>query len=224
MNKYLVLTSNVGGKDLLLDPKIKYDNCDYFAFVDNPTNLNIWQQFKSYNFSAIDQYTSRRNAKIYKVLSSILFPAYEYIIWQDANHRLKVDPKDIIEKYGDFDLLLFKHPDRNCIYQEMNEIVKRNLDTEENIIRQQRYYLSNGYPINNGLNEMTCFISKNSYTLAQFQLSWWEHICKFSSRDQCSFNFCLWKNGKDLKIKTFSGYANLYAGGSVYFDEIYHLR
>lgn len=224
MNEYLVLTADIGGKDTLLDPPIKFEGCDYIAMVDMDYKTSIWEQFGFYKFSSVDLYSNRRNAKLYKVLSTILFPNYKYIIWQDASHTLKIHPKDIIDEYGDFDLLLFNHPHRNCVYKEMDVIKERRLDNPKIVEEQYQYYLEQGMPRDLGLYEMTCFIKKNDPKITQLELMWWEHICKFSSRDQCSFNYCLWRCGSDIQIKTFNGYANRYAGGNKYFNEHGHNR
>ncbi len=219
MNKFLILTANLGGKDNLIDPPKKFNNCDYIAIVDKKYNINIWEQFGCFDFSNIDTFKPRRNAKLYKVLTTLIFPQYEYIIWQDANHQLKVDPEEILNEYGDFDLLLFKHPHRNCCYKEMEIIAERLLDNPQNIPQQYNYYTEQGMPREFGLYEMTCFFKKNNSNITTLELMWWEQICKFSSRDQCSFTYCLWKLENVLNIKTFEGYANLYTGGNKYFNE-----
>ncbi len=218
MNKFLILTANLGGKDLLYDPPEKFDNCDYIAIVDKKYNVNIWEQYGCFEFSNIDQYTHRRNAKLYKVLSTLLFPQYEYIFWHDANHQLKFHPQEILDEYGEFDLLLFNHPHRNCCYKEM-EIVNGRLDSSPIIHQQYTHYKTQGMPEEFGLYEMTCFFKKNTPNITNLELMWWEQICKFSSRDQCSFTYCLWRLGKQIQLKTFEGYANLYAGGNKYFNE-----
>lgn len=218
-SKFLILTANIGDKDNLVDPLIKYPNCDYLAITDNITDSKIWNQVLSQNFSNIDNYSNRRNAKVYKVLSSLLYPNYEYIIWNDGNHQLNEDPENILKEYGDFDLLVFKHPDRDCCYKEMDE-VKKYLDSYKLIENQYNYYISKGMPRNFGLCEMTCFIKKNNDKTKKLDMMWWEQICKFSSRDQCSFTYCLWSMRNDyVKVKQFKGYANLYAGGNSYFIE-----
>lgn len=223
-NKFLVLTANLGGKDMLIDPPIVFDNCDYVAIVDTEYKVNVWQQFGYFDFSRVDNYQHRRNAKLYKVLSSLLFSNYEYIIWSDANHQLRVNPEDILTEYGDFDLLLFKHPHRNCCYSEMEIIQAKNLDLRKNIADQYSHYLHEGMPREYGLYELTCFIKKNDFKVSTLELMWWEQINKFSSRDQCSFTYCLWKLEEQLKIKTFNAYANLYAGGNKYFSEQGHIK
>jgi hypothetical protein len=218
-SKFLILTANVGDRDNLVDPLVKYPNCDYLAITDNINECKIWNQVHPLSFSNIDNYNHRRNAKIYKVLSSILYPDYEYIIWSDANHQLNEDPENILKEYGDFDLLLFKHPHRDCCFDEMN-IVKQHLDDPYLVQTQYNHYLNKGMPRNFGLTEMTCFIKKNNDKIKKLDMMWWEQICKFSSRDQCSFTYCVWSMRNDnLIIKKFKGHANIYAGGNSYFIE-----
>jgi hypothetical protein len=218
MNKFLILTANLGGKDNLQDPPKKFDNCDYIAVVDKKYDVDIWEQFSPFNFTNIDTYQNRRNAKLYKILSTLIFSQYEYILWHDANHQLIIHPQDILDEYDDFELLLFNHPHRNCCYKEM-EIINGRLDSPSNIVQQYQYYQNQGMPHEFGLYEMTCYFKKNNQLVTNFELMWWEQICKFSSRDQCSFTYCLWKLGNQLNIKTFNGFANMYAGGNKYFTE-----
>lgn len=226
MKKYLVITAITGGKDKLLDPPIVFDNCDYIAFVDKKQDgVNVWEQRDVLKFSAIDNLYNRRNAKPYKILSAIMFPQYEYIIWEDGNHQLKKDPDLIIEEYGaDIDFLLFKHPDRKCLYQEMNAVVQWQLDYPNNVENQFRLYKSLNMPEQYGLFEMSTFIVKTSDAVKELQLMWWEQICRFSSRDQISLPFCLWKMGERIKKKRLKGFANLFSmdgenKGNEYFDD-----
>jgi hypothetical protein len=201
---FLVLTCTLGNKDILKDPPKAFDSCDYIAIVDKDYDVKVWQQYGHYNFSSIDQYTHRRNAKLYKVLSTILFPDYEYIIWHDANHQLMTNPSDIIDEYGNFDMCLINHPLRDCAYDEMEVVAACNLDDLHNLYSQKIYYESKGFPKHNGLYAMGCHVKKNTPKMTTFELKWWEHICKFSSRDQCSFSYCLWEMGSMLDVKTFN--------------------
>lgn len=225
MKKFLVLTSITDGKDKLIDPPKVFDNCDYIAFVDKEYDVKVWEQRPVLKFSSLDKYFNRRNAKTYKILSALMFPQYEYIIWEDGNHQLKMDPQLIIDEYGaDSDILLFKHPDRKCTYEEMQAVSHWQLDNRELVEAQFRYYKSLGVPEKLGLYEMSTFIVKTSDATKEFQLMWWEQINKFSSRDQISLPFCLWKMGNRLKRKKLKGYANLFTmqgekSGNDYFDD-----
>lgn len=208
MKDFLVLTSTLGGKDRLLDPTQVFDSCDYIAIVDQQYNVDTWQQFGNYQFSSIDEYTHRRNAKLYKAISTILFPDYKYIVWHDANHELIKDPADIVNEYGDADWYALEHPLRDCVYEEM-KVIRGNLDRSEIIDQQNDYYRSKNFPSHYGLYAMGNTIRKNSPTVTTLELKWWEQITKFSSRDQCSFMYCLWdmeQSGIEIVMSTLRGF------------------
>jgi hypothetical protein len=231
MKKFLVITAITNGKDKLVDPPVIFDNCDYIAYVDKKTEGTVWDQREVLKFSTIDKFKDRRDAKPYKILSAVMFPQYEYIIWEDGNHQLKKDPQLIIEEYGeDTDIMVFKHPDRKCLFQEMSACAQWNLDIRETIQAQYNHYISNRMPNMFGLFEMSTFIVKTSDAVKELQLMWWEQICKFSSRDQISFPYCLWKMGNKIKKKRLKGYANLFTmqgemSGNEYFaDQGRHLK
>lgn len=225
MKKFLVITSITDGKDDLVDPPIVFDNCDYIAFVDKQHNVKVWEQRSVFKFSGIDNFSNRRNAKPYKIISALMFPQYEYIIWEDGNHQLKKDPQTIIDEYGsDVDLFLFKHPDRKCTYQEMSACAQWQLDHRENLENQFKFYKHIGMPNDFGLFEMSTFIVKTSDVVKELQLMWWEQLCRFSSRDQISFPYCLWKMKDKIKKKRLRGFANLFSmdgmnQGNEYFDD-----
>lgn len=232
MKKFLVVTAITDGKDALVDPPEVFENCDYIAYVDRKYDaVKIWEQREVLKFSGIDHFINRRNAKPYKILSAVMFPEYEYVIWEDGNHQLKKDPQLIIDEYGeDVDMLLFKHPDRKCVYQEMNACAQWKLDHVENIQNQFNFYKANKMPENFGLFEMSTFIVKTTHVAKELQLMWWEQICRFSSRDQISLPFCLWRMGEKIKKKKLKGYANLFTmegqkeGNEYFADQGRHLK
>lgn len=202
MKKILILTANIGNKDILIDPIIDHsDVCDYISLVDKYNSIEVWEQHTFFNFSNIDQYKNRRNSKLYKILSSWIFNQYEYIIWLDGTQNININPLNLIKEYEDFDYLLFKHGKRDCIYDEIETVKKLNLDNLDVLEQQQKYYLEQGMPKNYGLYEMGFFIKKVNEKTMNLDLMWFEQINKFSSRDQCSFPFCLWKMKDKLNIK-----------------------
>ena len=201
---FLVLTCTLGGKDKLTDPSIVFDSCDYIAIVDQPYDTTVWNLYSYYNFSSIDNFTHRRNAKLYKVLSTILFPDYKYIIWHDGNYELNVDPKDIIEKYGEHDFYTIQHPIRNCSYEEMQVIANSGRDNPKLVESQYNYYNQQNFPKQFGLYAMGNSIKCVNVKITTLELKWWEHITKYSSRDQCSFMYCVWdmqRNNMPINIK-----------------------
>jgi hypothetical protein len=76
------------------------------------------------------------------------------------------------------------------------------------IDKQSEYYKSQNFPENYGLYAMGNFIKKISPKMTILELKWWEHITKYSSRDQCSFMYCVWdmeKNKTPIDILTLNG-------------------
>lgn len=191
----------------LRDPSNKFDGVDYIAFVDRKHDCSVWEQRNALNFTLDDKYNGRRNAKIYKVLPQMFLPEYDYWFWVDSTHEVIVHPKEIIEKYlGESEIGLWEHTDRDCSYKEAEIINQLNYDHKSLVNEQINYYLSMGYPRNNGLYELPVSIRKNTDKIKILNLRWWEQICRYSSRDQISMPFVLWKT--NITPKLLPGYAN----------------
>jgi len=205
--KIVILTSLFGLNTKLKDPSVNFDDVDYIAFVDKKHDCSVWEQRDALNFTLDNRFNGRRNAKIYKVLPQMFLPEYDYWFWVDSTHEVIMHPKEIIEKYlGDSEIGLWKHTDRNCAYKEANIINQLNYDHKELVDNQIQYYKSIGYPENNNLYELPVSIRKNTDNIKVLNLRWWEQICRFSSRDQISMPFVLWKT--NITPKLLPGYAN----------------
>lgn len=205
--KIAVVTSLFGNRDSLHTPKFYYEDSDYYAFVDKPHNISICKEIIVPKFTTDIAYENRRNAKIYKVLMPIFLPNYDYYIWRDATHEVIVNPIDIINNFvQDNEVACFPHTTRNCAYEEGQEILRLNYDHPDNVLWQLEYYFRDGFPRKQGLWEMSTFIIKNTDKVKSLCMMWWEQICRYSSRDQISFPYCLWKLG--LTPHVLPGYAN----------------
>tara|TARA_R110000803_G_scaffold137035_3_gene204055 strand:+ start:301 stop:972 length:672 start_codon:yes stop_codon:yes gene_type:complete len=205
--KIAIITSIFGLNTKLRDPSNKFDGVDYIAFVDHKHDCSVWEQRNALNFTLDNKYNGRRNAKIYKVLPQMFLPEYDYWFWVDSTHEVIVHPKEIIEKYlGESEIGLWKHTDRNCSYKEAEIINQLNYDHKSLVNEQINYYSSMGYPKNNGLYELPVSIRKNTDNTKILNLRWWEQICRYSSRDQISMPFVLWKT--NITPKLLPGYAN----------------
>ena len=205
----------------LQDPKVNYRDpgrIDYYAFVDRPQNVSIWHQLPLPDFSVIDnRYRDRRNAKLPKILGSILIPGYDYYIWHDSYCELQVRPEIIIDEFvKDNHIGIFKHPVRSCTYEELDCLYER--DYPETLDDFRNFLLQANFPTNQGLFELSSFIYKNTALMQQFLLSWWEIICKYSSRDQISFPYLLKKYQVPYAVLPGSGQS--YAGNNKFFPQV----
>jgi hypothetical protein len=206
--KIAVITALSGNRERLYDPRIAYPGVDYYAFVDSPQNVSKWIVKPLLHFTMDKKYEARRNAKPYKLAPHLFVPDYDFYIWHDVSHELVGDPYLIVKDYfsKEQDIALFRHTQRNCLYHEATELKKLMYDKEENINRQILFYRDEGMPENNGLYELSAFVRKNNEKTQALGLAWMEHINRFSSRDQLSLNFLVWKMG--IAVSVLPGYCN----------------
>ena len=102
------------------------------------------------------------------------------------------EPTKVVETYlRESDIALFNHPERDCVYEEAELIKQVSFDYPELVDSQMIFYHTHSYPKNNGLYELPCRIQRNTPQIQALMLTWWELICKFSSRDQLSLPFAL---------------------------------
>jgi hypothetical protein len=219
--KIAVITSSIGTNNLL--PQKKFNNVDYHAFVDDKStnkdwikhpDLQYWNQHFAIEFSSDPVYRNRRNAKIYKIIPFAFLPEYDYYFWIDSTHILENDPNELIDTYlKDADVAVFKHPQRNCIYDEGEFIKQIKFDYPNLINDQLAFYADMCYPKGNGLYELPVRFQRNNQLTQKMGLMWWEQICMFSSRDQLSFPFVCHQLG--VKLSILPGVANTIKGNAI---------
>lgn len=204
--KIAIITSVFGNSQPIHTPNKIFKDVDYFAFVDKPHACEGWTQIISPSFSLDEKYKGRRDAKIYKIMPHLFLPDYDYWIWADPTHEAIVDPHEICEKLGDKDIGLFKHIHRDCAYQEALEVARLEIDYPKVISDQTLYYQLQAFPEHHGLYELPVFVRKNTPAIQELNMKWWELICRYSSRDQISLPFILWKMG--ITPHVYEGWAN----------------
>jgi hypothetical protein len=207
-----VLTSLFGSNsDLrsLTEEETGY-NVDFYAFVDRQhEKASGWNQVISPEYTYESSWPYRRNAKIYKILPDLFLPNYDVHIWVDSGHSVRKDPHVICkENLRENDIAIFDHPDRNCAYVEAQTVASMGIEHTDLISQQLQYFQSVGFPQNEGLYEMACYIRKRNDVTRKLGLMWWEIICRFSSRDQTTFPYVLWKLKEEINISILPGYVN----------------
>jgi hypothetical protein len=222
--KIAILTSVIGlGDSKIYDPSLDFSlpgQIDYYAFVDRLYPCRIWKQIHLPKFSGIDPvYADRRNAKLPKVLGAYLVPGYDYYIWHDNYAEVQTHPYIIVKDYLKENLFgLFRHPQRNCVYQEIETIRQYRADHEHNIDAFRHFLENNKYQQEMGLFELSSFIYKNCFNVNAFMLAWWELINRFSSRDQLSFPYLI--NKYQIGYTVLPGSGQGYALNNQFFPQV----
>ena len=116
--KILFLTSVTQSYDEIIDPKFIYEDADYFCFTDKKNlNSKIWKPYwipiKDIHGALPTRYVK------WKMLE--FFKNYDCVIWQDANIVQTKDITFLISNFknNNYDLMLFKHPYRENVSQEL---------------------------------------------------------------------------------------------------------
>lgn len=181
-----VLTAITGGKDELIDDQIK-GGARFTAYSDTPLYSNTWKIEKCY-----DKFRDpRRNSRVPKILAH-QYANTEYSIWIDGNIKLLTSPEELVETYlKDHDLAVFKHPNRDCLYDEAVVCAKLKLDDPETIIEQVVKYETEGFPKHRGLCECGIILRRHTPKVEQFNNFWWSEYSRHSRRDQLSFMYAV---------------------------------
>ncbi len=161
-------------------------------------NSSSWSLKLAPSIDIRSNYSERLRAKIIKILPQKFLNNYKYFIWIDSNLELKIDPKILINQYlNGYEIALQEHYRRNCIYDEIKEVTSLRLDYYNKLKNQKKDYKKLGYPKNNGLYDCSVIIRKNNRIINNLSETWWEHILKYSSRDQISLPYLL--NKKEIE-------------------------
>lgn len=170
----------------------------YYLFTDKLTNN--FQTPNGIEWQVLElQYQHglcrRRTARWHKLASHELFPSHDATLWLDASQRFKgIDVRNTVETaIGSKDLATFKHPDRTCVYQELQACILLQKDNASLMRKQVNRYRSEKYPPFRGLVETACLIRRNSKEVADFNKAWWQELNANSLRDQLSFNYVAWR-------------------------------
>ena len=187
----------------------KQDNWDYFAFI-SPYDKN---KYKNTNWTILpisddilnldmNNYKKQRYLKMHPHL---LFPNYTISLYIDGSMSIKGDLNEFLLRLltPNYSIFMVEHPGRNCIYQELKEVILVKKEKKEKIDFLENKYLKENFPEEYGLIEGNIIVRKhNEKECIEFMEEWWKIVSYYSHRDQLSFNYLLWKNG--LKIKYFS--------------------
>lgn len=195
-----VVTAITGGVDKLIEHKNENPEVSFIAFTDKTFKSNSWTQVPACN----NFKSNRRNSRIHKILIH-QFVSSKYSIWLDGNIRLNVPAEQVVEDWlKDHDIALFKHPERNCIYDAINVCIGINKGNEIALLKEQgRLYQLGGYPKQKGLCEAGVIVRRHCETIEAFNNFWWSEHCRFSSRDQISLMYVL--NKLNLKVNVVHG-------------------
>jgi hypothetical protein len=154
----------------------------------------------------------RRNSRMPKILAHQYADA-DYSLWIDGNITLKVPMQHLIDEWmlpDDWDMAIFKHHARDCIYDEAMICATNHLDDPEKIINQVRGYEIKEFAKHKGMAECGVILRKHSPKMEAFNNAWWSEYGRHAHRDQLSFPIAVEKTGLRVHYITPSVYQHPY--------------
>lgn len=216
-NKKIAIYSAIyGGFDDIKEQPKQSINCDFIMFTDNAKLLeaaknSTWKIVEdkrqiTQDESKLEKYkktnVNRIIAKYYKCNPHEILADYDYVIWIDGSAQIKNQDfiKTLVKKLGRKELMVFKHPERDNIYDEAEFCKDWPKYKDLDIMGQVQYYKSVGFPDNYGLSAGGMIVRKNKLdSVKKFNEYWWNENLNWTYQDQLSFEYSVWKTEVKLK-------------------------
>lgn len=129
----------------------------------------------------------RMNAKIAKIMPH-LFMDCEYSVWVDGNIYPLMEESEYIKLLGDKDIAVFRHPERQNVYDEADFCKLKGKDIGDRIDPQIARYKKEGFD-GSGLVACGFIVRRHTKEIKRLCEQWWAEICTCSVRDQISFPY-----------------------------------
>lgn len=198
---YSCVTSRYDEVDqtLLRGNPVSEDNVKFMLFTDRSPagSTGVWEVGPLKWHHAV---CPRRTSRYHKCMAHSVLPEHDYSVWVDGSQILKSVRvwEDIVKPVAEAGntLATFKHPLRQCAYQEEQACERHRKDSFGVMRGQMDRYREEGYPPYNGMVETACVVRANTPEMREFNEAWWAEIEKDSFRDQLSFNYVCWRLGR----------------------------
>lgn len=201
LREIVAYTAVFGKPDVLFEPCFEAWGVNLFCWTDlRFKEKSMWEMVHA---DLGDLPPAKRNRKV-----KIWFPAawggYEYSLYLDSTVELLVDPRELIQflEPGS-DICVFRHPDRDCLYEEARAVKRLRKAAPRLVDLQVAAYRERGAPPHSGLWACTVILRRHTSFMRDFCRKWWEEVKRFSHRDQISFPVVVQETG--AKVSTFPG-------------------
>jgi len=193
----VVYTSLFGYSERFNDFSYDRDgDIDFICFTDDPDLKSSFWTIRHVERGMLDP---ARACKRFKALPHRFLPEYDWSLYIDNVVRLKQQPRLIFDQYlseSPSPLVLYRHPERDCVYDEAEQVIRLNFDDPRRVRAQMQYYRHLGYPPHHGLVSTTFLLRRhNDPELIKLAEQWRQQVLTHSKRDQLSLNPVMWFAG-----------------------------
>jgi hypothetical protein len=187
-----VYTALIGDYETLSELKVaKEPGIDYLLFTDDPKlKSKTWKVIHVQRTWPADPIRSQREIKI---IGHPLLEKYQTTLYIDNNVVLKKLASELFELLPkNSEIALAQHALRETLQAEFDAVKRQSLDAAARLNEQNQHYknfwpeLLNQQPLWGGL-----ILRRNTQAVKTFNRTWYEHILRYSRRDQLSLQVAL---------------------------------
>ena len=190
--KKAVYTFVFGDYDVLRRPRIITPGWQYICFTDQEIpNPGVWD----FREPVIPEHHDKKKwAMAHKILHHKVLPNHNLTISIDASIQINCDLDEFIGRRfrSDAPLMMMRHPERACVYDEARACKSLTKDDPARIDAQMDRYRDDKMPPSNGLFA-TGIIGRRheNIELREVCEAWYKEVEKGSRRDQLSLPYVL---------------------------------
>jgi hypothetical protein len=169
---------------------------------DRPRDLPAGVELILDSLDGLDPARASRRSKL---MPHRFFPEADWSVWLDNKSRLLREPAHIIvalKSQSENDFFAYPHFRRDCVYDEGQVVRENGLDDHRVVRERMRTYRAEGMPRHFGLIEGHFIVRRHTPAVAAFGEEWFDHVLRFSRRDQLSFPYLVWKTGFQYDLIT----------------------
>lgn len=191
--KVIVYTCNFGQYEAVKEPLFIDPNVEYILFTDDKSlTSKYWKVV--FLEEALDN--PRRTSRLPKIMAHKYLPPHDISVYIDSSLEIKV--KNVQEMVNEclegFDMALYKHYERDCVYDEIDFVMNhsdRIVSNRELCERQIKKYNDINYPRKNGLYENAFIVRRNVKSTRELNEIWWREYTQGAERDQFVLMYAL---------------------------------
>lgn len=193
-----VYTAIYDDYDTLIDPGVVENGVDYICFTDDPDiESEVWDT----RVQRPMENPALANRRV-KILAHEYLNEYDMSVYIDGNIQIRDELLPLINDYlSDSSFAVYKHPERNSLYDEADACIALNKAEKENVIEQMEHYRQQGFADELDLAaNRVLFRRHNDPEIKDLMWSWWREVSEHASRDQLSLMFVLWQHDIGHKL------------------------
>jgi hypothetical protein len=192
--RYVVYTCMFGFAERFNDFAYEPDDqIAYICFTDDP---DLRSNFWTMRVMSTELLDAARAAKRIKALAHRFLWEFDASLYIDNTVRLKAAPITLFDRYlaaSQSPFVCFRHPWRDCVYDEAEEVIEHQLDDPDRVRKQMAFYRHLGYPAHAGLAKATFMLRRHhDPVLVPMMERWHQQVLRHSLRDQLSLNPSAW--------------------------------